>query len=484
MENEYTFGAAPFFKKFYVKGLNGYKSVGIECGTSVKIACADNGAGKTSLLNAMYAVFEGRPNSLYPIDFDSIDITWADGETSTHKKSELFGSLDSASLDAMADDRLFSQWGDVDKADAIELLTRFIWGEQDEVVENKVYKEIYQSSPFDREDILERLSAITEDYITAGTFKTLAAKAKQALQGAAVLYLPTYRRIEADLPEFRTTSSSRSPFRGHSRVSKDAWSSSRLIFFGMRDVEAKLTSIVTQIRKETLEAYSRSNGQTLEQLLESVPEAADNYREAFDLESIEVVLSRVGKNTPELRGMLAGLISSEQIYDQRWKELRRFLNQLLKVYAERREDEQAIERFVATVNKYLCPSESVPSARSEKMLTFDKVKLELAVINTITGKELKFGHLSSGEKQVVSIFARIMLDPRKRYLILVDEPELSLSLDWQQLLLPDICATQNFAQLIAITHSPFIFDNELSLAAGTINTTYIKDEKRHAKRAE
>lgn len=155
-------------------------------------------------------------------------------------------------------------------------------------------------------------------------------------------------------------------------------------------------------------------------------------------------------------------------------ELRRFLSQLLKVYALRREDEEAIERFTNVVNRYLYPEGENPShsVRSEKQLTFDKVKLETKVKNLITKKEIKFGNLSSGEKQVVSIFARLMLDPRRNYLVLVDEPELSLSLEWQQMLLPDVCLASNFKQLVAITHSPFIFDNDLSLAAGSLETTY------------
>ena len=46
-------------------------------------------------------------------------------------------------------------------------------------------------------------------------------------------------------------------------------------------------------------------------------------------------------------------------------------------------------------------------------------------------------------------------------MILFDEPELSLSMLWQKQLLPDILHSNKCSFLMAVTHSPFIFDNEL-----------------------
>lgn len=464
---------APIFKKFTIKGLNGYKDVSLVCHSPVKIVSADNGSGKTSLLNALYAILEGRASSLYSVDFESLELVWADGSISFYRKVDLFREPLQDDLEMMAEDRLFSQF-DVNKSDAIDLLTKYIMGDMEEVDQSQAYKEIYRHSPFDKDDILEQLSNICGPFLEMGKFPELSAIAKTHLDGCFVLYLPTYRRIEADIPEYRSTSAQPVNFRSKARTSKDMWNSSRLIFFGMRDVEAKLNSILSQIRKETLEASTRSNGQTLEQLIDADPMRDVTRQETFDLSSIEVVLARVGKNTAQLRAGLADLIQSGDIYKENRGELRRFLSQLLKVYALRREDEEAIERFTNIVNRYLYPEGETPSlpTKSEKQLTFDKVRLEIQVKNLITKKEIKFGNLSSGEKQVVSIFARLMLDPRKKYLVLVDEPELSLSLEWQQMLLPDICSAPNFTQIVAITHSPFIFDNDLELAAGTLETTY------------
>lgn len=468
---------APILRSFRLVGLNNYKSIGLTCNSAAKIAAADNGAGKTSLLNAIYAVFVGRPALLYAIEFDSIEIVWGNGERGSWRRRELFGSVDGPEVERIARGDFFAQWG-VSKSDAIDLITKYMIGDLDEAAQTSAFKDIYRDSPWDRQEIFDQLESITNQVVQSGEFSALHRRAQEALGECTVLYLPTYRRIEADIPEYRIgpqQSTTTRTYRSRARQQKDPWDSTKLIFFGMSDVEHKLNSIVNQIRDETLEAYSRSNGQTLEQLVDN-ENASESNDGAFDFASIEVVLSRVGK-AGALGTRLKAIIESGEIHEQSRHELRRFLRQLLRVYAQRRDDEQAISDFVKAVNGYLCPGEENQDQlvkRAEKTLSFDKLKLDVAVRNNITERQIKFGALSSGEKQIVSIFARVLLDPRRRYFILVDEPELSLSLDWQQKLLPDIFSTPNCTQLIAITHSPFIYDNDLGVIAGTLDTSSYK----------
>lgn len=90
------------------------------------------------------------------------------------------------------------------------------------------------------------------------------------------------------------------------------------------------------------------------------------------------------------------------------------------------------------------------------------------------GKELSFNVFSSGEKQIVSLFAKLYLLPlndldwsndsklldnltNKKFWIIFDEPELSLSVEWQKNLLPDILESNRCEFLFVTTHSPFIF---------------------------
>ena len=77
--------------------------------------------------------------------------------------------------------------------------------------------------------------------------------------------------------------------------------------------------------------------------------------------------------------------------------------------------------------------------------------------------------LSSGEKQVVSIFCYMYLALDHNTLLLIDEPELSLSVFWQETFLSDIAKGDKCSGIVAVTHSPFIYDNDLNKYAHSIN---------------
>lgn len=60
--------------------------------------------------------------------------------------------------------------------------------------------------------------------------------------------------------------------------------------------------------------------------------------------------------------------------------------------------------------------------------------------------------LSSGEKQVLRIFIETLLASSSS--ILIDEPEISMHIDWQRQLIPALQQLNPQAQLILATHSP------------------------------
>lgn len=140
------------------------------------------------------------------------------------------------------------------------------------------------------------------------------------------------------------------------------------------------------------------------------------------------------------------------------------------VIGETEELESSIERFVEQVNVYLSMSSD------EKILQYNPTEMVVQVINTWTGNVVKMDDLSSGEKQVIALFSYFYLYSENS-IVLIDEPELSLSIEWQRRLLMDIINTPTCAQLLAITHSPFIFDNELDPIAGPMEITRLGSVK-------
>lgn len=69
-------------------------------------------------------------------------------------------------------------------------------------------------------------------------------------------------------------------------------------------------------------------------------------------------------------------------------------------------------------------------------------------------EEIELGDLSSGEKQLLRICIDVLLSDRTS--VLIDEPELSMHIDWQRRLIPALRALAPESQLIIATHSPEI----------------------------
>ena len=67
--------------------------------------------------------------------------------------------------------------------------------------------------------------------------------------------------------------------------------------------------------------------------------------------------------------------------------------------------------------------------------------------------------LSSGEKQLLIIMLKILLTDNKECVIIMDEPEISLHLEWQYNLIDNMLKLNPNAQFIITTHSPGIFGN-------------------------
>jgi predicted ATP-dependent endonuclease of OLD family len=62
--------------------------------------------------------------------------------------------------------------------------------------------------------------------------------------------------------------------------------------------------------------------------------------------------------------------------------------------------------------------------------------------------------LSSGEKQMLVILLTVLVEDNQHYVLLMDEPEISLHIDWQQRLIALIRELNPNVQIILTTHSP------------------------------
>ena len=268
-----------------------------------------------------------------------------------------------------------------------------------------------------------------------------------------IIYLPTYRRIEDDFDSLNL---------GNQELNK----TELLIRFGMSDVQASINNLLQKIRSIAMRGFAEMTGVLLKQYIDG-KDVIKEYKN-LDYETVKIVLDRVGTEIePEDKDKILYLVKSGKIRKRDNLYLWNLISKLIDNYGQQKEYDDRIKRFADTCNKYLI----------DKQFNYNQSTLELNVVleNNFKNEEetIDLIQLSSGEKQIVSIFSKLYLESDEKSIIIIDEPELSLSLEWQKMLLPDIMRTENCDLLLTVTHSPFIFDNEFDFDAEDMRR-YIK----------
>ncbi|HGW5148695.1 TPA: AAA family ATPase [Pseudomonas aeruginosa] len=110
---------------------------------------------------------------------------------------------------------------------------------------------------------------------------------------------------------------------------------------------------------------------------------------------------------------------------------------------EKLELTKSFSDYEKEINKYLAPRKSFTINEDGKFIIETNRKVELY-------------DLSSGEKHILTILGKAALSRREGAIFVADEPELSLHLDWQRMILPSIIKLSPKSQIIVATHSPAI----------------------------
>lgn len=87
------------------------------------------------------------------------------------------------------------------------------------------------------------------------------------------------------------------------------------------------------------------------------------------------------------------------------------------------------------------------------------VRTENEIRFTQIGETLVPYQLSSGEKQILAILLTVLVEDNQSYVLFMDEPEVSLHIDWQQRLIDLILELNPNVQIILTTHSPAVIMN-------------------------
>lgn len=437
-------------RAFSIFNLFGRYNVSLNFDKEVNIYVGENGLGKTTILSCLYAVLNKKFSLLENVDFSKIEIgfrknskpyvvTKGDFIEYNRRNGKLHRSLyeNEEYIDYLFSHISFDELKNLSNEE-MQMIVREAAHEQGvpPQVMRRYFYELRDDGNYksrtkgDRKKVIELTRLIDENI-----------KEK-------IIYLPTYRRIENDSTTFNIRNDSMN-------------NAEMLIKFGMGDVQKSIDSILKRIRDLAVENYNEMSGILLKQYVEG-NEWAVEMDNSIDTEAVKIVLNRLGNQiSKETNLKILNIVESGKIYEREYLYLQNLLSKLISNYDAQRRYDDRINGFVDTCNRYLV----------DKELRYDPSGLKLNVYLKTTknsAKTIELTQLSSGEKQIVSLFSKMYLESDGKNIIIIDEPELSLSLKWQQMLLPDVMRSGNCGLLITVTHSPFIFENEFDMDAKEI----------------
>lgn len=444
---------------FEIEGLYGRNDFRIAFEDNQLILVGENGSGKSTVITIFFYFITKQWHELAKFSFDALHIT-IDGNRLSLAKEDL-AKIPSSLIKAQGS--LFQELSR--RLRYLNMSPQEALADFSPILYRKLA--ITRFSPTATRQVLRELCESQIDLFSED-FDILPDLFTE--QDFHVLFLPTYRRIERDLQTiFPSMEEDLHRFdRKRSRASEFN-QYIELVEFGMDDVKGMIIETMSSLKDSFRTSLHSLTGGYLRVILrkeyeqENVSSISDIRPE--DLDSIlgrieESVLSDADRKT--LLSTIESLRSGGLVNDID-KISAHIISKLVLLHKSQNEKEQSARSFVAVCNKYL----------NGKKFEFNNKEFTLPIapvfdksgVMVSCDEEISLNMLSSGEKQIVSLFAHLYLSGRSDFLLIIDEPELSLSVPWQESFLPDIVASGRCSGLIAVTHSPFIYNNEFESKA-------------------
>lgn len=238
----------------------------------------------------------------------------------------------------------------------------------------------------------------------------------------------------------------------------------RLIRTQRLDAEEESRRGATQ-RRSTVPAVERNSlalTHHIRGILEEYASVSQRLDRSFPIRLFQQN-SSADMSASDLRARLAELEARRsELHAFGFLDLDTSLNEVPDEILERRRDVFSV--YVSDVAQKLAVFDDVAHRVAELLrivnARFKYKKLEISrergyVLRSDTGKELKPSDLSSGEQHELVMIHELIFNTQKNSLILIDEPELSLHLEWQQRFLDDLSRVSKISgfDVLIATHS-------------------------------
>lgn len=449
-------------KRFVIKDLFGYQTVEIPFDKNIKILIGENGLGKTTVLNTLYFVLSRKFERLSKVNFSSVELYVDSKKKIIIQKNQLLSYLQKTREDGRSHFTEILSNASQEQLKAIKqvMFDTKIPEQHKRLQITQMLRKIGININAPTQFIYSSIRKYFDE-LEADDFLKVIADLDSSLN-FKILYFPTYRRIEEELKNIGVVSRKELVEKyGHFLPFEDEPERKTIdediIQFGMADVEERIKKLTKEIAHSSILGFSEITGEMLHQLLTNFPEVKASKMAKLEVEKIRIILKRVGPNiSDDDKIKILEFVESGKTTN---RGLLFFINKLIELYNKQEKIDTSIKRFVEVCNGYL----------NNKKYVYDEREVTLKIKREKKEEEVQLNQLSSGEKQIVSLFSKIYLEQDKDYVVLFDEPELSLSIFWQQKLLPDITNSNKCKFLVAVTHSPFIYQNDLRQYAVGLN---------------
>tara|TARA_R110001599_G_scaffold331474_1_gene546277 strand:+ start:1774 stop:3165 length:1392 start_codon:yes stop_codon:yes gene_type:complete len=444
---------------FRIEGLHGEYTYDIPIEDNKLVLVSENGMGKTTVLNALYYSLSRQWKKLSKFSFERIALTIDNTEIAFERREIVEHFRFERSRFSSKDDvrrRLPTKYRRIIDEILNDYPLEHIINNDSLILELSKRNGIPVTF---LQDILPQLHESKSSDLFYQEFKGRM-KILEKFSESQILYLPTYRRIEQDLSVIFPDLETNLDTHRHQRMMRSRERSTylELVEFGMEDVKNQIHQRLRHLDSNL--SYKLKNNLTGNYLKDIIRKEYKQYTidkfKNIDRNDLNDILNRIDDTILEKEEKFKLRSFVDQVKEQSSlsiddKIVAHFITSLLEIYEDQKKEEEGVENFVALCNEYM----------KSKHFVYDRNVPDIKIYLKRNEREIELTNLSSGEKQIVSLFSHLYLSNEKNYFVVIDEPELSLSVIWQSRLLTDIIDSKLCSGLIAVTHSPYIFKNEM-----------------------
>lgn len=479
-----------------IEGLFGNKeAIDVFINNKLYILTGDNGSGKTTIINSIYYALNGNFEWFLNQNIKSINIVLLPNK---HDLMYIFVGKDNGETNTLNIHYHFNN------RDIYLKVTK------NSVSKKIKYEEVNEGSNIKKKNVKKKNDNnifsdlnISYDFIFGYENTTINDLMKKDLQKydflkklrQSFIYFPTYRRIDIDLKNYIESfmpDSEMDVKEPINLINENLEDDRRVIGVGNQGIEGLYNEFSKALNKFNSEGMEKLLNNHVKNVIQSVSTNEENERGNRQKASPSVTVSLdYDDSAPDSLIELADLLN----IDVQENEINAYYNRKRNVIDRLRNTKdtnikndisllKTLVGFSTYENKFVDELSkmylNLKKSQNDFMIPYTflkdsidiffkgKISIEINSDNEIflamNEKPLQFSQLSTGEKQIITILSYTALaisSSDYHPLIIIDEPELSLHIRWQNILLKQLSQKENLSIMVA-THSPYIANREFS----------------------